>query len=377
MSSETNKLPGSENSDDETVENLPTEENSDSKLDDSELEEPVSPKKKSGRGKWVFLLVLILVAGAAAGGWYYSQEILRKQQSDSDQVVSSQLVGLEREIADLKNHVVSLAARQDNIESSLLSSTTATESQLLSMAQRISQSETTGIGDWELAEAEYLLRIANQRLVTSQDIAGALEMMGAADNILKELAYPELTQARRQLVADFTRLSNIQPVDYEGIYFALDALLPLVSNLSGLRVERLINSTDQSTEKSNLAEYWAVAVDALSPYIVINSSADSGPQYLVSDEQEVLAKSEVQLLIRQAQLAMLAGEEELYEQALISAGDRIAEVFSADGETESLVSTIRDYSVRTVLSEPVDISRSIRAVEAVVDQLTRVQEFEQ
>ena len=74
---------------------------------------------------------------------------------------------------------------------------------------------------------------------------------------------------------------------------------------------------------------------------------------------------------------MLAGEEELYEQALISAGDRIAEVFSADGETESLVSTIRDYSDRTVLSEPVDISRSIRAVEAVVDQLTRVQEFEQ
>ena len=376
MSSETTKLPGSENLDDETLDGSLSEENSDPKPQDSELEESVSPKKKNGLGKWVFLLVLILLVGAAAGGWYYSQEQFRQLQAGNDQQLNTQLAVMEQEIEGLRTQIVSQSERQESVESSLLASVSETESQLLSMAQRVTQSESTGTGDWELAEAEYLLRIANQRLVTSQDIAGALEMMSAADNILRELAYPELTQARRQLVADFTRLSNIQPVDYEGIYFALDALLPLVSDLSGLRVERLTNPTDQSADESSVAGYWALIVDALSPYIIINSSADSASQYLVSDEQEALAKSEVQLLIRQAQLAMLAGEEELYERALTNAGGRIAEVFSADSETDSLVSTIRSYSGRTILSESVDISRSIRAVETVVDQLTRVQQFE-
>lgn len=377
MSSETNNPSNSDDSVEETLEDVSPEENPAPALQDEVQEEPEIPKKKKGRGKWLFLLVLVLIAGGVAGGWYYSQEQFKQLQGQGAQEFVAQLTNMQRELAELREQIASQAARQANVESSLLASVDETEAQLLSIAQRISQTETTGTGDWELAEAEYLLRIANQRLVTSQDITGALEMMSAADNIFKELAYPELTQARRQLVADITRLSNVQPVDYEGIYFALDALLPLIAELSGIQIEHLSASEDSNSEGSSLAGYWAVVVDALSPYVVINSSADTAPQYLVSDEREALAKAEAQLLIRQAQLAMLAGEDELYQKALAGAADRIEEVFSADNETNSLVSTIHKYSERIISGEAVDISQSIRAVEAVVDQLTRIQQLEQ
>ena len=387
MSSETTNLPIEENLDNQDLEDVSLGESADSTQQDKDVEEPAKPKKKGGLGKAIlFLLVLLLILGAAAGGWYYAQEQVRLQQGDSSaqvQVVSDQLVGLEGQIANLEGQIGSLqdqlatqSTRQANVEASLQTSSNQTEAQLLSLAQRVSQSETTATGDWELAEAEYLLRIANQHLATSHDVGGALEMMGAADTILKELAYPELTQARRELVSDITRLSNIQPVDYEGIYFALDALLPVISGLSGFRVEELtgsdlVSSDIEGSDESKIDKYWSVIIDALSPYLVINSSsASSGSEYLLSGEQEALAKSEIQLFVRQAQLAMLAGEEEVFKQALSSAGSRISEVFSEDDGAASLISIIRDYSERDISSESVDISRSIRAVEAVVDQLT-------
>ena len=387
MSSETTNLPTEENLDNQDLEDVSLGESADSTQQDKDVEEPAKPKKKGGLGKAIlFLLVLLLILGAAAGGWYYAQEQVRLQQGDSSaqvQVVSDQLVGLEGQIANLEGQIGSLqdqlatqSTRQANVEASLQTSSNQTEAQLLSLAQRVSQSETTATGDWELAEAEYLLRIANQHLATSHDVGGALEMMGAADTILKELAYPELTQARRELVSDITRLSNIQPVDYEGIYFALDALLPVISGLSGFRVEELtgsdlVSSDIEGSDESKIDKYWSVIIDALSPYLVINSSgASSGSEYLLSGEQEALAKSEIQLFVRQAQLAMLAGEEEVFKQALSSAGSRISEVFSEDDGAASLISIIRDYSERDISSESVDISRSIRAVEAVVDQLT-------
>ena len=387
MSSETTNLPTEENLDNQDLEDVSLGESADSTQQDKDVEEPAKPKKKGGLGKAIlFLLVLLLILGAAAGGWYYAQEQARLQQGDSSaqvQVVSDQLVGLEGQIANLEGQIGSLqdqlatqSTRQANVEASLQTSSNQTEAQLLSLAQRVSQSETTATGDWELAEAEYLLRIANQHLATSHDVGGALEMMGAADTILKELAYPELTQARRELVSDITRLSNIQPVDYEGIYFALDALLPVISGLSGFRVEELtgsdlVSSDIEGSDESKIDKYWSVIIDALSPYLVINSSsASSGSEYLLSGEQEALAKSEIQLFVRQAQLAMLAGEEEVFKQALSSAGSRISEVFSEDDGAASLISIIRDYSERDISSESVDISRSIRAVEAVVDQLT-------
>ena len=394
MSSETTNLPTEENLDNQDLEDVSLGESADSTQQDKDVEEPAKPKKKGGLGKAIlFLLVLLLILGAAAGGWYYAQEQVRLQQGDSSaqvQVVSDQLVGLEGQIANLEGQIANLEGqigslqdqlatqrtRQANVEASLQTSSNQTEAQLLSLAQRVSQSETTATGDWELAEAEYLLRIANQHLATSHDVGGALEMMGAADTILKELAYPELTQARRELVSDITRLSNIQPVDYEGIYFALDALLPVISGLSGFRVEELtgsdlVSSDIEGSDESKIDKYWSVIIDALSPYLVINSSsASSGSEYLLSGEQEALAKSEIQLFVRQAQLAMLAGEEEVFKQALSSAGSRISEVFSEDDGAASLISIIRDYSERDISSESVDISRSIRAVEAVVDQLT-------
>ena len=223
MSSETTNLPTEENLDNQDLEDVSLGESADSTQQDKDVEEPAKPKKKGGLGKAIlFLLVLLLILGAAAGGWYYAQEQVRLQQGDSSaqvQVVSDQLVGLEGQIANLEGQIGSLqdqlatqSTRQANVEASLQTSSNQTEAQLLSLAQRVSQSETTATGDWELAEAEYLLRIANQHLATSHDVGGALEMMGAADTILKELAYPELTQARRELVSDITRLSNIQPL---------------------------------------------------------------------------------------------------------------------------------------------------------------------
>ena len=41
--------------------------------------------------------------------------------------------------------------------------------------------------DWLLAEAQYLLRMANQRLIMANDVGAAQALLGSADTILLEL----------------------------------------------------------------------------------------------------------------------------------------------------------------------------------------------
>ena len=357
---------------------LPDEETQNTAEIDSE-ESPESglkssAKNKKGRGRWLLIFfALILLAASAVGGWYFAKEQWFARQAQIGESMDGKLSELQAEITLLQNQVVEQAQRQGNVESSMVAVAQSTESQLLSLAERISKTESTGSGDWELAEAEYLLRIANQRLVTSHDIDGAIEMMGAADGILRALAYPELTEARRQLVADMTKLNLVQPVDYEGIYFALEATLQSVAQLSGSRVEQLTEEQVEDPASSRLGEYWSHIVDALSPYIVINSSGDSQARYLLSDQQESLLKSEIQLQIRQAQLAMLSGEASVYKQALQGAADNIETVFVEAETSGSVAASLRRYSERPISNESLNISRSIRALETIVDQMTRVQ----
>lgn len=326
--------------------------------------------KKSGFGKaLLFLIILFLILAAAGGGWYYAQQELNAGASEATEALSGQLAELDSQVSSLAGQLATQGERQANMQVAVADVAQHTESQLLSLANRVSESESTTSGDWVLAEAEYLLRIANQRLVTSQDTSGAVDMMLAADAILLDLAYPEFTEVRRQLVADITRLKLVDPVDYEGIYFALDALLASVNDLSGTEIERLTIEERSAAEEQGWRKYWSMAKNALGRYVVINSDAQNAPRYLLSDQQEVLIKSQLQLQIRQAQLAMLAGESSVYTAALEAAADQIERSYAGHSEAVALQQALRDLASRPVTSDSVNINGSIRSLEEVVDQL--------
>ncbi len=335
--------------------------------DSGEKNKPVT--KSRGWGKALFLLILI--ATAFSGGGYLAYYYLDQEFSRIAHQQSTQIEELSDSIDSLQQADQGLLNNQRNLQGAINSVVSDTEDQLLSLSDRLSQSEAGGNDDWTLAEAEYLLRIANQRLVTSGDRESAIEMMQAADSILRELAYPELAPVRRQLANDLTKVQMANSLDVEGIYFELEALTEQVFNLEHYEPEPLSTNIIESEATSDLGKrLWNNIKSVLSRYIRIDGGAE--PRYLLTQEQQILQTLSVQLQIRQAQLALLSEQQDVYTRALTMAANAIEQFYMESGASNATRARLHELADVQLQTENLDVSESIRELSSVVNQLSRM-----
>ena len=90
---------------------------------------------------------------------------------------------------------------------------------------------------WQLAEVEYLLRLANQKLLMTSDVISARALLRDADTILLELDDYSLFPIREALAEDLAVLRMVPHLDQEGIYLRLSALSRQVAVLPLLQPE--------------------------------------------------------------------------------------------------------------------------------------------
>jgi uroporphyrin-III C-methyltransferase len=339
---------------------------------DAEVSAKKTESQKKSRGFGRALFVLILLCAAFSGGGYLAYYYLDQQFTQIARQQNEQISELSSSIETLQRADQSVLNNQRNLQAAITSVVSETENQLLSLSDRISESEAEGNDDWTLAEAEYLLRIANQRLVTSGDKSSSIEMMQAADDILRELAYPELTPVRRQLADDLTRVQMADSLDVEGIFFELEALAQQVVNLEHYEPESLQAAELESDSSNDLGHrLWNKIKSTLSRYIRIDTNTGE-PKYLLSEEQQVAQTLSVQLQIRQAQLALLSNQQDVYTRALVSAANSVQRYYTGTAAASASRARLRELSKVRLQTEVLDISESIRAMSTVVNQLSRM-----
>jgi uroporphyrin-3 C-methyltransferase len=78
--------------------------------------------------------------------------------------------------------------------------------------------------DFMLADAEYLVLAANQRLTLEQDVGTALAALNGADERLRGVEHPDLLAVRERLAADIAALRAIPVPDGSGLALYFSAL---------------------------------------------------------------------------------------------------------------------------------------------------------
>lgn len=335
---------------------------------------PPSVRPKKSRGGLWFMFVLILLLAAFSGGGYLAYVYLQEQRLESEELVAKDIARMEQNFAQLRDANNSLAGSQTNLQRALTALSQDSEAQILALAERISATESKGSADWTLAEVEYLLRIANQRLVTSRDTETAVEMLQTADSILRELPYPELVPVRRQLSEDIAKLQLANNLDVEGLYFELESLALEVDGLEGFDPEYIEEeSFSGKGGQSALSNLWNSVRTILNRYIRLQTNAGE-PQYLITEEQRVARLLTVQLQLRQAQLALLSSRQEIFSASLSSAANSINLFYARSDKGKVMVDRLDELSDTRLEKENLDISESIRALSSVVNQLSRLEE---
>ena len=225
--------------------------------------------------------------------------------------------------------------------------------------------------DWLLAEAEYLLRIANQRLMIEKDFKGALAALRSADEVLTETDDVGVYPVREQLAKEILALRGITGVDRTGLYLQLEAAIASVHELTD---SALASNTPVAPAEGDdiredatgnpLQRAWQQTRETLSDVIVVRRM-DEKIKPLMSPDQSAYARLNMQLMLEEAELAVLRGYQALYDRALAKAINALTDWYDgSDERISALKASLEELQGRAIDPELPDISQSLSLLKA-------------
>ena len=265
-------------------------------------------------------------------------------KSDAD--YGSELESLDRKLEDLLDRYENTPARLTSLEDAM------------SALQGIS----TGMRDnWWLAEAEYYMQIANAQLQLAGNPRLARLALQFADERIRALGNPGLTEVRRALAQELRALEVMEKPDIEGITMQLASLadsvesLPIQENVTRTRGSARAIEEDTGPLDRALASIKGIFTDMVSV-----RRTDEAVRPLLSPDARYFLRANLRLQMQTARLAMLRSERAVFEQSLEDAASWLREYFDTDSAAvESALATIEQVRDDYVTAESPDISRSL------------------
>lgn len=219
------------------------------------------------------------------------------------------------------------------------------------------------------SEAEYLLRLANQKLQLEGDGDTALLILSAVDEMLRDSGDVSVLSVRDILAGEMLTLRAMDYVDVSGLYVRLNSLLPMIEQLS-LRDALADNYNSQLAQTRDASVVsnegvWARTIELLQS-IFVWQSWDVAPEALLAPPQEAVLKQNLRLMLEQAQLALLMEEPEVYQDSLQKGADWIGHYFAINaGAGRTLQQELKNLSSATIFANRPDISRSLELLRQI------------
>jgi uroporphyrin-3 C-methyltransferase len=229
-------------------------------------------------------------------------------------------------------------------------------------------------GQWRVAEAEYLMRVANHRLSLMDDPNTALEALKSADERLSASGDPGWSGVREIIAEETALLIALPKVDRGGISAELSALakrveaLPLldaglvhgpVAAQPDIDISSDVADKGEFQLKSVLVEFW----QGFKSMMVIRHH-DRPVSAMLPPEHRYFLMQNLSLKIENAKAAMMGRNQTLYTDNLNSAVEWIDRYFQASApEVVGFKSQLEGLAAREIAPEMPDISGSLRALQ--------------
>ncbi len=210
------------------------------------VKETTQEVRRSRSGFWFGLIILLVIAAVAGTGYYFLSQLRDKQEGLGGEVkgaVSQQISDYQAQLAAIQSQLAAVQTDVGNKEAHFTNSVTefsnlqnekldATRKDLSEEIQKLQRQLGKTRGDWLLADAEYLLSVANQRLLLMGDVNTTMEALEAADQRLRESGDAAAYKIREQLAKDISAMSKVNAVDVVGIYATLQNLESQIDSLT-------------------------------------------------------------------------------------------------------------------------------------------------
>jgi len=329
---------------------------------------PRARSRSSGLRRFL-IIMLVLVPVLLAIFWlvYEQLRVLSLIETlQTENMALQQNASATGQAAVPEELLATLADRQslEALRTSLETRIAALASSTASVEQRLEAEPTPrDVQEWLWTEAEYLLRLANQKLTLQGDADSALLILTTVDEMLRDSGDATVLGVRDALAGEMLALRNLDYVDVPGLYVRMNSLLPLVDQLS-LRNTLVQNYSDQLAAQQGATlsadTGFGVRAMALLGSIFVWQEWDVAPEALLPPQQEATLKQNLRLMLEQAQLALLMAEQEVYRSSLEKGRDWMTRYFAIDaGAGRTLGQELESLSAMPVTVVRPDISGSL------------------
>jgi uroporphyrin-3 C-methyltransferase len=226
---------------------------------------------------------------------------------------------------------------------------------------------STTRSDWLLAEAEYLARLARQRLQTERSVKSSLALLQSVDAILTQIDDPNLLQARGAVAADITSLRLTPDVDREGIYLELQALASSVDKLLLVELAEPQKSVQQPLEKPDQQKQTVLDefLTDLSSLVRVRQRQNPIEPMLLPHEERIVRRN-MQMIFEQAQLSLLREEQKIYRATLEKAQYYLQRFFQSNPSSQAVNQRIAVLLDTSITQQIPDVHNSLEAIQVLL-----------
>ena len=231
------------------------------------------------------------------------------------------------------------------------------------------QELTRNRDEWQLAEIEQVLAIAQQQLLLSGNVRAALLALQLAEGRLSRADRPQFLPVRRALARDIERLKALPAIDFPGMSMRIDSLVAAVDALPlafDERAERLVAAKEAAgaAERGFWARLGAEIWSELRQLVVVRQMSAPEPP-LLPPAQAWFLRENLRLRLLNARLSLLARDEAGYREDLRATQNWLRRYFDVRSkQTADALAQLKQLSSASISFEMPTISESLQAVRA-------------
>ena len=331
------------------------------------MEQVPAPDAAPPRRLRVVAVALVVLAAIVAGLWLDTRGRIGATQEE----LAKRLRDIETETREART----LARQAQEAQRETLAKlgaleTKVAESQNQQVALEVLYQELARNRDeWQLAEIEQVLAIAQQQLQLSGNVRAALLALQLAESRLSRVDRPQFLPVRRALTRDIDRLKSLPVLDVPGLSLAIDRLIASVDAMPlafDERVERPVSAkaskTAPSAEDGFFARLGGEVWKELRQLVVVRKVEAPEPP-LLPPQQAWFLRENLKLRLLNARLALLTRDEAGYREDLRVAQGWIQRYFDARAKvSQAALAQMKQISSASISFEPPSIVDSLEAV---------------
>ncbi|MCK5871890.1 MAG: uroporphyrinogen-III C-methyltransferase [Methylococcales bacterium] len=335
------------------------------------------PKSKLGLG---FIILLFLIVIISMVGFYFVQKLSAKQEThhskllrENERVLSltKQLTSIQAQLASTQKLLTTVDAdvtSTDDVFTHKLAEFSKINEAKLKLGHADLKEDILKVqrqlgktrGDWLMADAEYLLSVANQRLHLVGDLKTTAEALKAADERLHESGDGAAFKIRAQITKEITSLKDVKVNDIVGSYAQLKSLIDTVDRLTLILpyAEKPLKKDDKKLPKKpdGVVEVVLKQIDG---YVTVRHN-DKEVETIITHEEAKLIKQQLSIKLEMIKIALVQENIALYERSMVDALEWLKQHFILNKVSKTFIETLNTLKKEYVNAELPDISLSLK-----------------